>query len=645
MNTVGRPGSALLRRNWIDDVVAGIPPHARERALRWRDSREQDHYRELLNDGWPEHPLPSAQPERRYPRGRASEAAARANRELSELRDYAPLQLVGHIDEHLGVEHRLLAWIPHHMRKRALRWRDRRVKWHYRELRRGGWPKNPVSSSNPEQIFARGRSTEAAAFANRELSALNALVSPLLLRHVGDGLDADDVQVRASAKALAARPAASPLPSQLALRRLERIAGVQIPGQHEQARWLRASDPGWWKRQIQREIRHRTEALWAIVAPTAVKWVSPDGLTNYRKCQDAQTSWLASHCIEDQHGIRVGLDVLAEGREGRRYAELLARTAGIAKLAKDQAMTPALITITCPSRMHATTSAGRDQRRRPNPKYDQTSVRESHQWAMSRWAKWRSALKRRGIEVFWCIGVQPHLDGTPHYHAMIWAAESDWAEIRRLAIHYWWDCEPDPDASVDRRIRIDPVKGGHGGAVAYLARVVAYVARTVNGPDATEAEHATAWASRHNIRRYRTSETHSTIWRYLRRRDLDVTPMGNDAIAAQAAARGNPEADRRPDYAEFLRRRQAAGLTVAYVEQQNQYAETVKRPVGVKNAAGLQIVPSRKWTIVPKRQALSPRTVIQEEPRAGRSGPPESLNQALERLLAQQPATGPPLAA
>lgn len=587
--------SPLGHDAWISGQVARLPTRLQDRARVWRDRREHQILSELAREGHPLHPLPGSG----WTGGRASVAHARANIELREIVAVAAGKPVVHVRNGLAAT-------DSDIRSTAETF-VRRVYC----LTRVALPAAATAAKLKTQDQDQDQKNRLRIQMTRDWSA-----------YTGCRIDQGD---RVSHPSVTS--------AQLhALAVAEEFSGITISGRDDTARWQRATDPAWWRGRLRGEIRQRREAVWARIDPTNVKWISPDGLSEYRSAQRAQAQWLANHEMVDQFGERIGLDTLAEGRGGRRYSELLARTAGLAKVAADAGMEPRLLTITTPSRMHPTTSAG--GHRRQNSNYDETIVREAHRWAMDAWARWRAALGRRGIDTLWAIGAQPHHDGTPHYHAVVWAQAADWPEVERLAVYYWWSSEPDAHSTADRRIRCDSICNGHTGAVAYLARVVAYVARQVDvGPHADEAEAASAWASAHGIRRYRTSETHATVWRYLRRRDMDVSVLGSDAVKAQKAARNG-------DYAKFLVHRAAADLRPAYRDATNRYSEPARALVGIQGR-GIVVIPTRTWRLARKAPSSDPRTVMQEEPRATFDAS-DYQESELEHLLKTDPKTGPP---
>lgn len=623
---------------WVEEQLGYLPAHLRARARHRRDERERKILRDLADQGHPLHPLPKSG----WRGPRANVAHRDANTELRVLVDTVgrtdPREESSHKPYPTRVEH-----LPASLQRHALRWLKQfeyRAEQHLRSEHR-----NSLIAPWLDLIV----DTEAPRRSHQELNGLTEIASGGPMSWVEYGLAALDSDIRRAAKNLASRTMTftAVLGMQSALSMQSDLLGFPIPGQDMHAAWGRATDPRWWKQCLRKEIRWRREAIWARLRPTQIAYISPDGLREYRSTQQAQQEWAAKHQMEDDSGNKVGLDTLLEGRDRRRYAELIARTSGMADVAQTEGKTPRLITLTCPSRMHPTTCAG-GYHPRANCLYDGTTVKQAHEWSMRNWQLFRAALGNRGIRTYWAIGVQPHYDGTPHYHIVLWAAPDHWPEIERLALKYWWHSEPDAHAQPKSRIDIRTLYGGHSGVVAYLARVICYVARQVDGHGENEAESASAWAAAHGIRRYRTSESHVTVWRYLRRRDISATSLGPSAVAAQNAARGEPVAGVKPDYAAFLKHRSSADLRPAYRDDENRFGERVPRVVGIKAGDdGNPLAPTTLWTLKPKQVPPKPAryTVMPYGPRGAQSAPKaggETAAEALDRLMTLAPTTGPP---
>ena len=350
----------------------------------------------------------------------------------------------------------------------------------------------------------------------------------------------------------------------------------------------RAADPYYWGRRLQRVHRRAHETAAIRRAPTRIRWCS-DATAQAAQRRERETArWAAGLEMQADDGTVVEMaDLLDEGARSRKqYAELLARAAGIAKLAQHRGHEPELITITAPPEMHPMTTIGGD-RRAPNPGYDGTTPIDAHRWIARRWRTFTRRLTRRGIGIEWVRGVHAHRDGTPHWHVALWAAPEHHATIEDCAREAFRARPADGEDRYRHGLDMRQIESGSRGAVAYLSRVIGYIARTVDGPDAAEAARTSAWASTWGIRRYQTSHDRVTIWRMLRRRDLTVDD-GGDGRRAQAAAVAG-------DYATFLEATGAAGLRIAYAAARNRYGEDTRRPIGVVDGDGVAYVHTRTW--------------------------------------------------
>lgn len=390
------------------------------------------------------------------------------------------------------------------------------------------------------------------------------------------------------------------------------LIGKPVPGKTDEIKWRRVADPAWWRRQIRRHLRPAREQVWMAIAPTKIRHASPDGLKEHATAQEEVEKYKQNHEVEGVDPMTGEIFTInlpsRQKAELQRYAELMARAKGIGTLAGEKGLDMVkLVTLTVPSYMHCTTSQG--GRRRENPDWDGTTPGRAHNWAQARWQRFRAAMQRRAIELEFIITAQPHKDGTPHYHAVMWSKSEDWAEIEKVLRRAY---EAEKAHGADRfkhGLKFDRIKGGTEGAVAYVSRAIAYISRALGDDapekDKQEAVEQSAWASIWSIKRYRTSHDQVTLWRLLRRPDLNAGLAGQDAAEAkQAAERG--------DYALFLKGIAAARMKIAKQTAINKYGEEVQKVAGIK-VGGLTITPSTIWTIKAKEKEQS--TVIVKEPR------------------------------
>lgn len=136
----------------------------------------------------------------------------------------------------------------------------------------------------------------------------------------------------------------------------------------------------------------------------------------------------------NQEGDCYTLDELAElsvSNPRLRRGEMMARIDGFEQYVGRIGYALEFYTITCPSRFHATHVGGK-----PNENYQGNTARESNAYLVSVWSRARAALHRRAIDVFGFRVVEPHHDGTAHWHFLLWADVRHIDTVRELLRHY-----------------------------------------------------------------------------------------------------------------------------------------------------------------------------------------------------------------
>jgi hypothetical protein len=267
-------------------------------------------------------------------------------------------------------------------------------------------------------------------------------------------------------------------------------------------------------------------------------------------------------------------------------------------------MTTRLVTITVPSSMHPTTMTG--GHRRKNECWDGTTPGEACAWLQQRWRRARESMRRANIAFDFVIAVQAHLDGTPHWHIVIWTKGKRWAETEQILRRYFSASAKEGKARYKHGIDVREIEGGTEGAVAYISRVVAYISREVateGEEQGSEATRTKAWSRTHRIQRFRTSRSAATIMKELRRRDIDLS--GTDLEGAQVAARDG-------DYARLIEMRDELGIRPAYTHAQGKYGDLTRRLIGIQ-VENITFVRTHEWKIV-QRDIVEPedRAIIVE---------------------------------
>lgn len=361
-------------------------------------------------------------------------------------------------------------------------------------------------------------------------------------------------------------------------------------------------DTTWWRRRLRKKHERDAEEAFIRVGqidPTGhvrSPWISDEALFRGRAKDDLMVQIGA--CIKgiSDDGLEVTCDKLfdRQARNGRQYAELMARCSGLKALAEERGDTyPILVTITAPSRFHPTTTwhpgTGRGPRRR-NPRWDGSTPRDAHAWMQENWESFNDWKRHSGIGPYWVMGVQPMVDQTPHYHLVMYLKNANEAREVEEMLHIHFDVLGNNHA-----IDVAPIEGGTDGAVRYSAREIAYVSREIaeahpgeRDPDQAgdEAERASEWARVWGIRRFRTSHARATLWNMVRRSDLTIA-ANDPAYAAQAAAKES-------DFAGFLHA--SEGLKLVYERRETRYGDMARRIIGFCDTmTGELYQPTREW--------------------------------------------------
>jgi hypothetical protein len=324
----------------------------------------------------------------------------------------------------------------------------------------------------------------------------------------------------------------------------------------------RLSCPRWWFRKIQ-TLRLRTLEKIArnieLVSRCRSTYASEHIVKLKRRQKEQTRLYLSSSFVTNETGESFSLQDLADrsvSNPAIRRAELMVRARGFEMVAELVGHIGEFYTITTPSRMHACHHDGA-----ANLRYDQTTPRQAQEYLCHVWALIRAELHRQGIQPYGFRVVEPHHDGTPHWHMLLFMSPEHRATVREVMRRYALaDDGDEPGAALHRfkAIAIDPAKGSAAG---YIAK---YIAKNIDGygldqdhhgnPGQKAAEHITAWATTWGIRQFQQIGGPSvTVWRQLRKlatvEDGELEGVRQSATSSDWAAfmlaLGGPEIPRR----------------------------------------------------------------------------------------------------
>lgn len=361
----------------------------------------------------------------------------------------------------------------------------------------------------------------------------------------------------------------------------------------------RVSDERWWRRQVRKVTGRKTEGLLRSIgctrkekAPYVSNWTFARWKASMARNKKTVASMEATTTGDLGEEIKVDLsDCITNSvsnPENMRN-ELMVRMRGYEEIAIGLEFVGLFFTITTPSRFHAQYEKGGI-----NKKFDGSTPRDAMDHLNKMWSLIRAEWARQGIKSFGFRVAEPHHDGTPHFHLLLFFHPDDQHRATEIFGRYALSVDGDEPGADKQRWDVKAMDPGKGCAAGYIAK---YVAKNLDGYAvgvdeegqclASEgAMRARAWSSVWGIRQFQQIGSVSvTVWRELRRRREifdEMTPEEVEPLRA-AADKG--------DWAEFVKLmggalvcRKDMTLRPAYIESStvtSKYGEPVTRLIGV----------------------------------------------------------------
>lgn len=393
----------------------------------------------------------------------------------------------------------------------------------------------------------------------------------------------------------------------------------------------------WWERRVNRcwdRLQEHIAILLGKVRKGVSAYVSNATMKVVRERKRAMMRWLAeTEVMNGQHDLVISMKDCWEASISNpvnRRAEMMTRMRGFEDYAEDQGHVGVFFTWTAPSRFHAW-KTGRNGKTIDNEKYEGATPRDTCAYLAKLWSLTRAALKRHDTPVYGFRVCEPHHDGTPHWHMLLFMRQSDRNKVistlqryaltddktelvrNPIAAPSFTDITPRFDWKL-----IDPTKGDATGYLAkYIAKNIdgAYVGddEEANTPADQGALHACAWASWWGIRSFQQlGGAPVGVWRELRR--ISNAKKHGDLVGPPKPVLQDPrfEAARfAADNAIFRCYLEAMGgalatraehpIKLAHLieEQANAYGEDIKRLMGLHTARLGIKTRLQGWEVVP----------------------------------------------
>ncbi|MBN5366720.1 replication endonuclease [Serratia marcescens] len=392
----------------------------------------------------------------------------------------------------------------------------------------------------------------------------------------------------------------------------------------------RLANAEWWERQLKAQRTRWREALLIAAGEVNLKkypYASKQAIRDVQARRLANMDYLKGCDLENvATGERFDLidKVMASiSNPEIRRMELMSTIAGIEKYAASERHVGMFITITTPSKYHPTRVVGKEgaEKIQFNHNWDAEafSPKDGQRYLVRIWSKMRTAFKDNGLSVYGMRVVEPHHDGTPHWHMMLFCERKKRQDVIDIMRRY--ALKEDGDERGAAKNRFEAKHMNKGGAAGYIAK---YIAKNIDGyaldgqidhdtgkPLRDMAAAVTSWAS---------------TWRIPQFKAIGIPTMGAYRECRAACLRHISLAESFDERVEAVRAAASAGNFAAYMAGQgganaprdvqtvrvarkvadelNAYDEEVQKVVGIfaphLGAGHIHETRTTEWRIVRK---------------------------------------------
>lgn len=200
---------------------------------------------------------------------------------------------------------------------------------------------------------------------------------------------------------------------------------------------LRLMAPEWWYQRLKRARDLQREHLAIAVGQvqkSASAYVSRKTLGEWVEQKKRNLEFFKKFDLMDDEGNRIALDSMVHrsvANPAIRRCELMVRMRGFEDMANEERLAGEFYTITAPSRYHAVHSKGGFV-----SQWDGSNPQDTQRYLCNVWAKARAAISRAGIHVFGFRVVEPHHDGTPHWHMLLFMRPEHVDAVRDILCYH-----------------------------------------------------------------------------------------------------------------------------------------------------------------------------------------------------------------
>lgn len=227
----------------------------------------------------------------------------------------------------------------------------------------------------------------------------------------------------------------------------------------------------WWIRKLKTlymQSKERIAHYLGMVNDRLDKYLTTENFKEIRENRLRNKAYFNSLVATDDSGTSIDFSSVQSSslsNPKNRRAEIITRLKGSEKYAEKYGYIADLITFTCPSRFHSSTVSNFR-----NKRYDNSSVIEAKDYLNLQWKRLRSRLSKLKIDYYGFRVVEPHHDGTPHWHMVVFTKSAQHKMLNNCLTNYIVGSDPSKEALLNISIS-DKKKGSVCG---YLIKNISH---------------------------------------------------------------------------------------------------------------------------------------------------------------------------
>lgn len=289
----------------------------------------------------------------------------------------------------------------------------------------------------------------------------------------------------------------------------------------------RACDESWWKPKLRRLHNRQIETISRLLNQVSkYRGIYASNITveNFKSQWKSSRELLENTLATNELDYSVSLAELSDLNVSNpkiRKAELMVRIRGFEDYATKHGYSAVFLTMTTPSKYHRCFAKSGAE----NPKWQGATPLDGQDYLNRTFQRIRASLNRDKITPFGFRVAEPHHDGTPHWHLLLFVENEQQQQLVETFQEYCLQEEGDEQGAKERRFKVEYIDPDKGSATGYIAK---YVAKGIDGEgiehdlygteSVTAATRIRVWASCWGIRQFQQiGGVGVTPWRELRR--------------------------------------------------------------------------------------------------------------------------------